>query len=79
MAVRHEQASGPMVTRDRQVRHWDTVPLFEALRSHRSRRFGLGMRMDGPLSFESRRDPVPLTEQSRPSWRSPRAGSPGMP
>jgi hypothetical protein len=44
---------------------WDRVPLFEALRSRRSRRFGLGMRMDAPLSFESQHDPVPLTEEEQ--------------
>jgi hypothetical protein len=44
---------------------WDRLPLFEALRSRRSRRFGLGMRMDAPLSFESHEDPVPLTEEEQ--------------
>ena len=47
------------------VERWDTVPLFEALRSRRSRRFGLGMRMEGPLSFESHHDLVPLTEEEQ--------------
>ena len=38
-------------------------PLLDALRQRRSRRFGLGMKMDvGPLSYQSRRDPFPLTE-----------------
>jgi hypothetical protein len=47
------------------VERWETVPLFEALRSRRSRRFELGMRMEGPLSFQSRHDPVPLTEEEQ--------------
>src|SRR5438132_6283944 len=38
-------------------------PLLTALRERRSRRFGLGMKMPaGPLAFESRHAPVPLTE-----------------
>ena len=38
-------------------------PLLSALRDRRSRRFGLGMKMrDGPLAFESRHRPRPLTE-----------------
>lgn len=66
MAVRQEQGSGFTDPRDRkEVERWDGLPLFEALRSRRSRRFGLGMRMDGPLSFESRHDPVPLTEEEQ--------------
>src|SRR3989441_5561164 len=39
-------------------------PLLTALRERRSRRFGLGMKMPaGPLAFESRFAPVPLTEE----------------
>ncbi len=38
-------------------------PLLSALRSRRSRRFGLGMRIPGgPLAFQSRLPPSPLTE-----------------
>ena len=38
-------------------------PLLTALRERRSRRFGLGMKIpDGPLAFESRHQPKPLTE-----------------
>lgn len=38
-------------------------PLLSALRDRRSRRFGRGMKMpSGPLAFESRHQPVPLTE-----------------
>ena len=38
-------------------------PLLEALRERRSRRFGCGMKIPtGPLAYESRRNPVPLTE-----------------
>src|SRR5687768_13694293 len=41
----------------------DRYPLLTALRERRSRRFGLGMKMPGgPLAFESRHQPVPLTE-----------------
>ena len=39
-------------------------PLLTALRDRRSRRFGLGMKMPaGPLAFESRHKPAPLTEE----------------
>ena len=39
-------------------------PLLSALRSRRSRRFGLGMRIPGgPLAYRSRHPPVPLTEE----------------
>src|SRR5437762_2232166 len=38
-------------------------PLLTALRDRRSRRFGLGMKLPaGPLAFESRYAPAPLTE-----------------
>src|SRR5664279_6272423 len=38
-------------------------PLLTALRERRSRRFGLGMKMpEGPLAWESRHPPRPLTE-----------------
>jgi hypothetical protein len=66
MVVRQEQGSGSILPEDgTEVERWDTLPLVEALRARRSRRFGLGMRMDGPLSFESRHDPVPLTEEEQ--------------
>jgi hypothetical protein len=39
------------------------LPLLSALRSRRSRRFGLGMIIPGgPLAYESRHKPAPLTE-----------------
>jgi hypothetical protein len=39
-------------------------PLLDALRKRRSRRFGLGMKMDrGPLAYASRHAPVPLSEE----------------
>lgn len=38
-------------------------PLLDALRDRRSRRFGHGMKMEtGPMAFESRQSPVPLSE-----------------
>src|SRR5260370_29695457 len=38
-------------------------PLLTALRERRSRRFGLGMKIpSGPLAYQSRHRPVPLTE-----------------
>ena len=41
----------------------EDFPLLTALRERRSRRFGLGMKMPGgPLAFESRHQPRPLTE-----------------
>jgi hypothetical protein len=41
-----------------------TEQLFDLLRRRRSRRFGLGMRMEGgPMPYESRRTPLPLGEQ----------------
>jgi hypothetical protein len=37
--------------------------LLDALRNRRSRRFGAGMKMNsGPLAYESRFSPVPLSE-----------------
>src|SRR5437879_7242335 len=46
-----------------QKQAFESYPLLTALRERRSRRFGLGMRMpSGPLGFESRYAPVPLTE-----------------
>jgi len=42
----------------------EDFPLLAALRERRSRRFCLGMKMpDGPLAFESRHRPSPLTEE----------------
>jgi hypothetical protein len=39
-------------------------PFLDALTSRRSRRFGLGMKMEtGPMAFRSRRPPVPLSEE----------------
>jgi len=41
----------------------DAYPLLAALRDRRSRRFGRGMQIPaGPLAFQSRHKPVPLTE-----------------
>ncbi len=41
-----------------------SYPLLDALTKRRSRRFGLGMRMEsGPLAFHSRHAPMPLTEE----------------
>lgn len=37
--------------------------LIEGLRNRRSRRFALGMKTDGPLAFESKHQPVSLTEE----------------
>ena len=38
-------------------------PLLSSLRSRRSRRFGLGMKIPGgPLAYQSRHKPAPLTE-----------------
>jgi hypothetical protein len=66
MDARQMQGSGVTVWEDGTgSRSWDTFPLFDALQSRRSRRFGLGMRMDGPLAFESRHEPVPLTEEEQ--------------
>jgi hypothetical protein len=38
-------------------------PLVDALRYRRSRRFSYGMKMEGPLAFESKHEPAPLTEE----------------
>jgi hypothetical protein len=39
-------------------------PFLDALTSRRSRRFGLGMKMEtGPMAFRSRRPPAPLSEE----------------
>src|SRR5258706_10474975 len=42
----------------------NSYPLLAALRERRSRRFGLGMKIPGgPLAYESRHKPRPLTEE----------------
>src|SRR5437773_9883098 len=44
-------------------RNLSRYPLLTALRERRSRRFGLGMKIPGgPLAYESRHKPRPLTE-----------------
>lgn len=40
-------------------------PLLDALRDRRSRRFGLGMEIGGPLAHRSERPPVPLSEDEQ--------------
>ena len=41
-------------------------PLLDALTKRRSRRFGLGMKMPaGPLAYQSRHAPFPLTRRRR--------------
>lgn len=40
-------------------------PLIDALRDRRSRRFGLGMAINGPLAHRSEAEPVPLTEDEQ--------------
>jgi hypothetical protein len=45
------------------VEAFSRFPLLDALRERRSRRFALGMKMeDGPMAYESRHSPVPLSE-----------------
>src|SRR5437867_12939075 len=57
MQSQRESLSRPMQT-------LANYPLLTALCERRSRRFGLGMKMPaGPLAFESRFAPVPLTEE----------------
>jgi len=47
-------------------RHLARYPLLDALRLRRSRRFNLGMTMDGgPLAFRSRHPPLPLSEDEQ--------------
>lgn len=66
MTAHEEQGSSAAISADEAENgRWDRLPLFEALHSRRSRRFGLGMRMDGPLSFESQHVPMPLTEEEQ--------------
>jgi hypothetical protein len=53
-------------------------PLLEALYGRRSRRFALGSKIpDGPLAFESRQDPVPLTALERMLVLSAMGGTTG--
>ena len=41
----------------------DRYPLLDALRSRRSRRFGMGMKIEsGPFAYEGQHEPLPLTE-----------------
>src|SRR3989442_1927423 len=42
----------------------DNYPLLTALRERRSRRFGLGMKIPGgPLAYQSRHEPVTMSEE----------------
>src|ERR1051325_6449864 len=55
----HTNAAAPSEIHDAVAAY----PLLTALRERRSRRFGRGMRIPaGPLAYESRHKPVPLTE-----------------
>ena len=55
-ASAHQSTTGETVTAD--------CSLLEALRGRRSRRFGTGMKMPGgPLAYQSRFQPLPLTEE----------------
>ncbi|MEM2346339.1 MAG: hypothetical protein QXN49_07240 [Archaeoglobaceae archaeon] len=38
-------------------------PLIRAILNRRSRRFGLGMKMEGLLAFKSKKEPIPLSEE----------------
>ncbi len=43
---------------------WTSYPLIDALRERRSRRFSVGMRIEGgPLAYASQREPLPLSEE----------------
>jgi len=56
MANQNSYCAGP-------VAGLENFPLLQALRERRSRRFGRGMKIHaGPLAYESRLQPVPLTE-----------------
>src|SRR5262245_9670692 len=49
---------------DRPASVLESYPLLSALRERRSRRFGLGMHMPkGPLAYQSRFQPKPLSEE----------------
>lgn len=53
----------PSSSPDHAAGRLDEYPLLEALRERRSRRFGRGMKIPGgPLAYESRHAPRPLTE-----------------
>lgn len=54
------------MTHDAPLDHLLRIPLMSAIFGRRARRFGLGMEIaSGPLAFESRHDPVPLSELER--------------
>ena len=56
----HTSTSEPQQPRE----ELDAYPLLTALRERRSRRFGLGMKIPGgPLAYQSRHQPVPLSEE----------------
>jgi hypothetical protein len=53
----------PNVESPRLIEELDRYPLWSALRERRSRRFGRGMKIPGgPLAYESKLKPVPLSE-----------------
>lgn len=60
--MRPEQADGISPSREAEEA-LARYPLLDALRGRRSRRFGLGMKIEsGPFAYESRHAPLPLTE-----------------
>src|ERR1041385_1992046 len=81
MRVRHRAREGKaMAEGDGRgaSRIW-SFPLFEALLRRRSRRFALGMRMNGgPLAYESRAKPVPLSLEEEAALAFAGAGITGI-
>jgi hypothetical protein len=60
------------------LRELSTFPLLEALYGRRSRRFALGDEIpDGPLAYQSRHEPLPLTELERMLVLSAMGGTTG--
>jgi hypothetical protein len=54
----HEQPTAEM------NHHLERYPLLEALKNRRSRRFGLGMKIEsGPFTYTSKHEPQPLSEE----------------
>ncbi len=71
--MKPERVSGPGAD-ERLVRY----PLLDALIERRSRRFGVGMKIEnGPFAYESRHVPLPLNETEEAALTFAACGVPG--
>ena len=71
-------SESPTAAENEALQQLAAFPLVEALYGRRSRRFGLGGAIpDGPLAYESQREPFPLTDLERMLVLSAMGGTTG--